>query len=127
MELAGTEKRIQALFSELSLADCSQAPRFEHLWTRAEATNPAPLFKRALVLTTAVVVIASAFSFAVWSKYNSQSVANIVPVEIATAALPQIGQLPQAPQVSHKRRTFHRRPTASPEITEAALLSQWQS
>ena len=130
MELAGAEKKIQALFSELSLADRSHMPRFEHIWTRAEATSPAPLFKLALALTAAVVVIAGAFSFVLWSSYQSiqsQSVLNIAPVEIAAASLPQIGQLPRSPQVSPQRRTIRHRPTANPEITEAELLSRWQS
>ena len=34
MQLAGPEKRIQALFSELSLEDRTHVPRFEQLWTR---------------------------------------------------------------------------------------------
>ena len=46
MELGGTEKRIQALFSELSLEDRTHVPRFEQLWTlRVEKTGRAPLFR----------------------------------------------------------------------------------
>ena len=129
MELAGAEKKIQALYSEVSLADRSRMPQFEPLWTRAQATRPAPRFRLALALTTAVVMIAGAFSFALWSRYNSIPSLNIAPVEVATAALPQIGQLPRSPQpqASHQRRIFHRRPTANPDIAEAALLSSWQS
>jgi hypothetical protein len=127
MELAGAEKRIQALYSELALADRSRMPRFERVWTRAEAMSPAPVFKRALVLTTALVVIAGAFSSALWSRYNSQIALNIAPVEIATAPLPQPGQLSRASQPSRHRRTLRQRPVANPDITQAELLSSWQS
>ena len=126
MELAGAENRIQALYSELALTDRSQTPRFERVWTRAETTIPAPLFKPALALTTAaVVVIAGAFSFALLARYNSRTVLNIAPVEIASAPLPQPGQLSRASQPSrHRRRP---RPIANPDITQAELLSSWQS
>src|SRR5215813_7912088 len=93
MELGGTEKRIQALFSELSLEDRSRVPHFEHLWTRAAATNPAriPLFSKSFAV--AAIVLAVAGSFAIWSRSITQNALNIAPLEIPTAPLPRVDQL----------------------------------
>jgi hypothetical protein len=108
MELDGTEKRIQALFSELTLEDRRRVPRFEKLWT--ETTRPAPLFRRSWAVTAVVVVIVAASSFALWSR-QSQTVLNIAPLEIPAPASP------------HRKRTIRQRSV----LSEAALLSRWQS
>lgn len=125
MELGGTEKRIQALFSELSLEDRTHVPRFEQLWTRVEKTTPAPLFRRSWVV--AVVVIAAASLFLLWSK-PSQTVLNIAPLEIPTPASPQVAAVvePSRPHQPRKKRIVRQR---QPDIvlSEAALLSRWQS
>lgn len=125
MELGGTEKRIQALFSELSLEDRTHVPRFEQLWTRVEKTTPAPLFRRSWAV--AVVVIAAASLFLLWSK-PSQTVLNIAPLEIPTPASPQVAAVvePSRPHQPRKKRIVRQR---QPDIvlSEAALLSRWQS
>ena len=125
MELDGTEKRIQALFSELSLEDCTRAPRFEQLWTRVEKTTPAPMFRRSWA--AAVVVIAAATLFALWSR-QSQTVLNIAPLEIPTPASPQVALVvePARPHQPRKKRIVRPRQPDS-VLSEAAQLSRWQS
>ena len=130
MELGGTEKRIQALFSELSLEDHSHVPSFEHLWTRAAATRSAPAraFTRSLVVTAAVIVVAAS-SFALWSK-QSPVVLNIAPLGIPATPLPQLAAVvdtPRSPRAQRPKRIARPRQTESDVITEAALLSSWQS
>jgi uncharacterized membrane protein len=71
MELAGEQKRIQALFSELRLAEEQTVPRFATVWNRAQARTlrPARAFNLSFVAATALLVCALA-SLAVWSKYS---------------------------------------------------------
>jgi hypothetical protein len=128
MELAGTEKRIQALFSELSLEDRRRTPRFEYLWTRAEATRPARVSGRLLAVTAAVIVLVVACSFVIWSRSITQSALNIAPLEIPTTALPQLAAANTPPRTQHTKRIV-RLPhqTKNTAITDAALLSRWQS
>ena len=124
MELGGTEKRIQALFSELSLEDRTHVPRFQQLWTlRDEKTGRAPLFRKSWAV--AVVVIAAMGSFALWSR---QSQLNIAPLEIPTPASPQIASVVEPARLHQprkKRIVLQRRPDSV--FSEAALLSRWQS
>ena len=122
MELGGTEKRIQALFSELSLEDRNRVPRFEKLWT--QTTRPAPVFRRSLAVTAAVVVIVAMASW-LWSK-QSQIVLDIAPLEIPTAQLALIVEQPRPQQPSRKRIVRPRR-TDRVVFNDAALLSRWQS
>jgi hypothetical protein len=122
MELDGTEKRIQALFSELALEDRTRLPRFEKLWT--QRTRPAPGFRRSWAVTAAVVVIAAASAFALWSN---KTVPNIAPIEIPTPAPPQLASIvePARPQQPRRKRVVvHQRQSV---LSEAALLSRWQS
>lgn len=127
MELDGTEKRIQALFSELALEDRTRLPRFEKLWT--PTTSPALGFRRSWAVTAAVVVIVAASSFALWSR-QSQTVLNIAPLTIPTPAAPQLASIVEpsrSPQSSRQKRTIRRQQTNSVSLNEAALLSRWQS
>jgi hypothetical protein len=126
MQLGGTEKRIQALFSELSLEDRTHVPRFEQLWTCVEKTTPAPSFRRSWAMA-AIVVIAAASLFALWSR----TVLNIAPLEIPTPASPQFNQVaavvaPAKPHPSRKKRIVRQRQSDT-VFSEAALLSRWQS
>ena len=122
MELDGTEKRIQALFSELALEDRRRVPRFEKLWT--QTTRPAPVFRRSWAVTAAIVVIVVASSFALWSRQD-QTVLNIAPLEIPTPASPQLASIVEPPrsQQPQRKRTIRQRSV----LSEAALLSRWQS
>jgi hypothetical protein len=122
MELGGTEKRIQALFSELSLEDRSCVPRFERLWT--QTTRPAPVFRRSLALAAAVVVIVAVASL-LWSK-QSQIVLDISPLEIPTPQLALIVEPPR-PQQPRQKRIVRPRRTDRVVFSDAALLSRWQS
>lgn len=125
MELDGIEKRIQALFSELALEDRSRVPRFEKFWT--EPTSPAPLFRRSWAVTAVVVVIVAASSFALWTR-QSQTVLNIAPVEIPTWQVALIVERPQLqPQQPRHKKNIRQRQTDRVVISEAALLSSWQS
>jgi len=129
MELGGTEKRIQALFSELSLEDRNRVPRFEQLWTRAETTISAPLFGRSLAVMAAAVVMVAASSLVLWSR-QSYSALNIAPLQIPTSSLPEVNQLAvttEQPRTQRQKRIVRRRQIESSAISEAALLSQWQS
>src|SRR5262245_39209559 len=112
MELDGTEKRIQALFSELSLYDRTGVPRFEQLWPRVEKPSRAPLFRRAWGVTAVLVVIAAASSFALWSS-QSQTVLNIAPLEIPTPASVAVVVEPARPQQPRKNRIVRQRQSDS--------------
>jgi len=132
MELSGDEKRIQALFSELSLEDQTRAPRFEKLWLRAEAsaTAPAPLVTRLVLVATVVIVTMSFVAVRSWlSSSQSQQVANIPAQIIPTTAGPRLqhSELSTASRNVARPRRFARRQTERTAITQAAMLSNWQS
>jgi hypothetical protein len=69
MELAGNEKKIQALFRELKLADERAAPGFTRVWNRAQATSPGSprVFKISFAVATALFVI-TLCSLVIWSR-----------------------------------------------------------
>lgn len=69
MSLAGNEKKIQALFRELKLADECAAPEFISVWNRAQATRPGslPVFKISFAVATALFVITLS-SVGLWSR-----------------------------------------------------------
>ena len=121
MELGGTEKRIQALFSELALADRTRVPRFEKFWT--EKTSGAPLFRRSWAVTAAAAVIVAASSFALWPRQPQ-----IAPVAIPTPTAPQLATIIASPrsQPPRQKRIVRHRQTDR-VFNEAALLSRWQS
>ena len=140
MELAGEEKRIQALFSEASLHDHSTAPAFKKLWARAEfvATEAPVRVNRHLVLAIAsAVLIVTASAFAAWSW--SRFIPATQP-DARIASQPVVGPLPApAPQLAlqskykdSKNRPVHLKRSRTPQpqrasLNEAALLSRWQS
>jgi hypothetical protein len=73
MELVGEEKRIQALFSELRLADEQIAPSFVGVWNRAQArtTRTQRAFNLSFVAATALLVCALV-SLAWWVNRSQQ-------------------------------------------------------
>ena len=81
MELVGEEKRIQALFSELRLADEQTTPSFARVWNRAQSKTirTQRAFNLSFVAATALLVCALV-SLAWWSKYWQRS-----PDLVATA------------------------------------------
>jgi hypothetical protein len=129
MELGGTEKRIQALFSDQSLEDSGHVPRFEQLWRRAETTRPVRAISKSLAVTAAVVIVA-AITFALWSR-QSQIALNIAPLDLPTQALRQPDKLaslePPPSRPEREKRTARLRPTERFITGEAAQLSRWQS
>lgn len=127
MELGGTENRIQALFSELSLEDRTHVPRFEQLWTRVEKPIRAPLFRRSWAVTAVLVLIGASSSFVLWSK-QSQAVLNLAPLEIPTTTSPQVVAVVESarPHQPRKKRIVRQR-QSDRVFSEAALLSRWQS
>ena len=136
MELSGDEKRIQALFSELSLEDQPVMPRFEKLWLRAEtnARVPSMGILRPVAMIAAVVVLAfvSLLSIASWyTSSDSQYAINIPSQTIPTMSVPRIEKLLSAePKISHtapRRRPVPQRQIERVATQESATLSNWQS
>jgi hypothetical protein len=74
MELVGEEKKIQALFSELRLADEQTAPSFAGVWNRAQL-RPRTRVSRLnfSFVATAFVVCVAVFALALWSNSRQQT------------------------------------------------------
>ena len=69
MELVGEEKKIQALFSELRLADEQAAPSFLGVWNRAQlrpGTRVSPL--NFSLAAAAFAVFVAVVALALWSN-----------------------------------------------------------
>ena len=134
MELSGDEKRIQALFSELSLEDQRHTPRFEKLWLRAYANTrvPALVIRRSVVAITAVVVLAVCLLVASsWYRSSqSQHALNIPAQTIPTTSVPTVKEPEKFLSADTKnvrparRRKVVRQRQTEPEV---AALSNWQS
>ena len=132
MEFSGDEKRIRALFSELSLEDQTHAPHFEKLWSRAEAntTAPASLVTRFVLVATVVIVVMSLVAARSWfSSSQSQQVASIPSQIIPITAGPRVqhSELSAASKGVARPRRLARRQTERTAISQAAMLSNWQS
>lgn len=132
MEFSGDEKRIQALFSELSLANQTRTPRFEKLWLRAEANvpAPAPLVRRFVLVAIAVIVVMSFVVARSWfSSSQSQYAANIPLQIIPTTPQPRVQhtELSTVSKGTVRPRKFVRRQPERTAISQAAMLSNWQS
>lgn len=142
MELAGDEKKIRALFSELSLAEAQAAPRFEKLWREASITQQAPRVSKPLVMiATASLLIAVAVLVAAWSFYKtpttqnarttapSTTVENPLPRHTPEKESNQSALLPRRPHShSTRRRTLApRRKSDRAFEQQAAMLANWKS
>src|SRR5205807_5389754 len=80
MEFVGDEKRIQALFRELQLADEHVAPRFATIWNRAqsESIRPRRAFNFSFAAVTLLLVCALG-SLAWWSmRWQPSQKSNVV-------------------------------------------------
>ena len=135
MEFGGDEKRIQALFSELSREDQSRTPRFETLWLRTETNARVPVLMsmRSVTVFATVVVFAAVCLFATSSWYGSSDV-NVPPQEIQTASVPRVMKPEQLVSSDSKtsRNDRQRRPVRRKQIErltthEVVTLSNWQS
>lgn len=144
MELGGDEKRIRALFSELSLEDRSRVPQFGHIWTRAQQSAlrsaVAPLreksFIKPIAVSVSLFVTAAACSFAIWAWYKSapSQVPNIVNRQPLLPNTPEVSSKPQLAKVVADSRVRKVRPRQRklfsrqrPFTSDVALLSSWQS
>jgi hypothetical protein len=132
MELSGDEKRIQALFSELSLEDQSLVPGFEQLWLRAEsrARVPAMGIMRPVAVIVTVIVLAAIGLIAASSWYTSQSqdLVNIPAQTIPVTSVPRPEQFLTAERKTSPRRRLLRRRQTERVTTEASTtLANWQS
>ena len=135
MEFTGDEKKIQALFSELSLEHQHHTPRFEKLWRAAETNAPAPaphVWRFALALVAAAFLVAVC-SIATWSWYRSsqsENAANIPAQIIPATTASQPAQLVSAdskdPRTARPRRVRPRQ-IERVALRQAAVLSNWQS
>lgn len=149
MELVGEEKRIQALFSELRLADERVMPGFAAVLSRAQSRNVRPLraLNLAFALATALVICALV-SLAVWSRSWQQSqetniaVLNVPPVPTVFPAPSSVTLQPNPfPSVEPSYQSSERARALSlatrrragllarqrAEIREAVAISSWQS
>lgn len=128
MELAGDEKRILALFSDLKSHDQSTAPTFDRLWKSAQTTKPERLFfVEPMIVLGSVVIIAA---LAMWSREPSthpalQSSVGIVPsAESRIEASKKLSVKARRPV---QRRIVRPKEPEHVVIEQAAVLSSWQS
>ena len=135
MEFTGDEKKIQALFSELSLEQQSRAPSFEKLWVRAQSSPPArPLFvTRFAIVTAAILAGVCLLAASLWSSSSQlEQTANIPPQIIPTKPSDTRVTQPEQFLTAHSKNTRIRRLVRQPRIEraairEAAVLANWQS
>ena len=152
MELVGEQKRIQALFSELRLADDQIAPRFAVVWNSAQLRSsrtwrPSRAFNFSFVAATGLLICALV-SLGLWSKYsqpNTRPSAVVVtgtttptarPVQVvvnteANPPVPGDEQLraktrSRAMRLAVQRRTLMLTVNLKAEH-EAKAISNWQS
>ena len=130
MELGGDEKRIQALFSELSLENQSAVPQFEQLWTRARRAAAPPrekTFFRPVLVSLTVTLAAGALALWMWSTFaSSPKITSYVPQQsLVEVSYPSTSVKIVRETIKPRRRKHISRQRTL--MTEAALLSNWQS
>lgn len=135
MEFTGDEKKIQALFSELSLEHQRRTPGFEKLWRAADknARVPAPLVRRSALamVTTMILVAACVIAIASWYRSSqSENAANIPPQIIPATTEPPLEQRLSADARDIRTvrpRRVRPRQTERAALRQAAILAKWQS
>ena len=137
MELAGDEKRIQALFSELMLEDKRVAPEFELLWhARPRKLAPGHPFNRSFVLVATAVVFAVLCSLALWprNRLGQENVASPKAIALAITSSGARGvnvsvDLTKSAQRRQRMtaRVKHPLTASEPGGNEALAISNWQS
>jgi hypothetical protein len=147
MELVGEEKKIQALFSELRLADEQVAPSFVGVWNRAQLrTRVSPL--RFSFAAAAFAVFVAVVALTLWSNSRRQTLQPNAIVAVTTPAetpvTPPASTVPTQPkgvsdeeqrQAARKIRAarFAARQRAEllaarrAEIRDVTAISIWQS
>jgi hypothetical protein len=146
MELAGNEKKIQALFRELKLADEFLAPEFKRVWNRAQAPGPrrSRVFKislgAAIVTALSVITLSSLLLwFQNWQRSQPSNPAVATgPATIdstpATSETIRLGVV-EPPNRVRSNRAYRRgvaRRHPNPNAGNAAIrlsgsISSWQS
>ncbi len=148
MGLAGNEKKIQALFRELKLADEHVAPGFMGVWNRAQAASPGSprVFKISFAAAAALFVI-TVCSVLLWSRnwqrsqpfQPSAAGVSVKPGStpappLATPGSSQLGVAEPPHRVKPNRRArklVARRqaelPAGNAAIREAVSISSWRS
>jgi len=101
MESVGNEKKIQALFRELKLADERVAPEFIKVWNRAQATSPGSprVFRISFAVATAVLLVITLSALVLWSR-NGQPGDQVDP-KLATESTPP-GSMPGSTLAPHQ-------------------------
>jgi hypothetical protein len=133
MELAGDEKRIQALFSELTLEDQRLAPPFEKVLWRA-APERRYIANRSIALIGSALISVLVLSLILWSRSRidqqiDQGVVGAIPIDGPSTPkiLKQTASAPLPGRRIHKL-TVRKKPTATdPLIAGAVAISSWQS
>lgn len=133
MEFTGDEKKIQALFSELSFEQQPRTPSFEKLWIGADANTRVPVVRRYALAAVMAALLLAVCSIAMWSWYrSSQSETAInIPAQIVPTTTPS--QSVQLLAADSKDVRVLRPRRVRPRLTErvalrqAAVLSNWQS
>ena len=148
MELVGEEKKIQALFSELRLADEQAVPSFVGVWNRAQLrprTRVSPLnFSFA---AAAFAVFVAVVALALWSSSRQQTPQSNVIVAVTTPATSPVTPPATTGPTSKVISTAEQRQAARnlraarlaarqkaellaarrAEIRDATAISSWQS
>ena len=150
MELVGEEKKIQALFSELRLADEQATPSFAGVWNRAQLqprmrVSPLSFSFAAAAFAVFVAVVA----LALWSSSRPQpaqpnhtvAVTPVIPATPSVTPPATSGPTPKVISVDEQRQAarnlraarFAARQRADllaarrAEIRDATAISSWQS
>lgn len=129
MQLAGGEKRIQALFSELSHEDQSIAPRFEKLWNRAKTMDPEPVraFNRSVAIIAAGLAVVALFSLALLLRFKSVETEHSVEGKTETISTPAEQKIFLSTVPKKQKRVIRQRKLKPVIRNEAIALSSWQS
>ena len=148
MELVGDEKKIQALFSELRLADERVMPGFATVLGHARARNVRPLraFNLSFALATALLICAlvSLALLSSWWQRNQQLVIAVLDVPPVVSVLPGLNDVTVEPspfplaaprdksneRAQALRLAARRRAELAQQRTEiraATAISSWQS
>lgn len=127
MELSGDEKRIQALFSELSLQNQSVVPRFEKLWLRAETKTHVPTAGMMRPVIVTVIILAGIGLVAASSWYRSSTHLANIPAQTIPAAsrIKEPEKLLAADSKTTRRLRRPVRPRQTERVT--TTLANWQS
>lgn len=121
MELAGGEKRIQALFSELRLEDQRTARRFEKVWKCAEAIKPELVTGsgRLIIVFASVLIIATVSALAFWTRSFATQTATMEEAK----SLPQIAPAAYSSSAEEPKKLVASAPIKSRRAAQRKLVN----